>query len=361
MSRSGQAIRSVVAEACRGRIVGVEREYEIGGPDGPIDARGIWAALPDPGVWLDPSDPYARRGRWGGVITADGPHAELATPPIRLAPGCTDELLGLAAAGERHLAAQLSGHRLIGYSTHINVEVADRSATRIARLIAGRLAVPIMLLLDRAGSPGLLVRPRPGRLEVGGEFAAGDQLRAAIAMTIGMVVLAERSVAFHRRPPMGPVVTPERAVERFGWYVDRAALGPDLYAQGRATKLGLDSAQDVMTRLWSAARVRVGEYLSADEIDLVDAVVRSQLALPLEQPTDDDGPVTAFRHDRSYGPRRRGEIEVSVYRATWWKAALSLRRNGIQRWLTVPGRSLDAVLDAVDSGALDDDLRRIML
>ena len=231
MIRPGGAIRAVVEEACRGRVIGVEREYEVRdrASDRAVDARRIWGSLPDPGRWLDPGDPLARRGGWGGVITADGPHAELATPPLRLGPGCTAQLLGLVAAGERHLAAQLPGHRLIGYSTHINVEVTDRRVAHVARLVARRLALPIMLSLDRSDSPGLLIRPRPGRLEIGGEFAAGDQLRAALVMTIGMVMLAERSIRFRWRLPTAAEINPERAVERYGWYVDRRAYGPDLY------------------------------------------------------------------------------------------------------------------------------------
>ena len=358
MSRSGTTIRKVVADACRGRVIGVEREYEVRerGSELPVDARRIWESLPDPGRWLDPGDPLARRGPWGGVITADGPHAELATPPLPLARGCTDQLLALTAAGERHLAAQLPGHRLIGYSTHINVEVTDRRVAAVARLIARRLALPIMLSLDRADSPGLLIRPRPGRLEVGGEFAAGDQLRAALVMTIGVVMLAERSIRFRWRLPTSPTVNPERAVERYGWYIDRRAYGPDLYEHGRSTTVGVESAADVMTRLWAAARSAVGDRLSNEELRLVDALAAGERPLPIERPLDNDGPTAPVRLNRSYAPRQRGDIEVSVHRATWWKAVLALRRGDVQRWLTLPGRALDAVLDTVDTGALDHDL-----
>lgn len=361
MTSTGRTLRAIVAEACRGRVIGVEREYGLRDARGDaVDARRVWDRLPDPGVWLDPGDPRARRGGWGGVITADGPHAELATPPVALAPGCTHQVLALAAAGERHLVGQVSGLELVGYSTHINVEVADRRVARIARLLARRLALPIMLALDRPGSPGLLVRPRRDRLEIGGEFAAGDQLRIAVAMTVGMVTLAERSLLLRRRIPHGPEILPERAVERYGWYVDRRAFGPDLYLDGRDTRLGAETAGQAMGRLWAVARRMVRDQLSQNEIGLVDAAVSGARPLPLEDPVDDDGPVTPVRLDRSYAPRRRRGLEVTVHRATWWKAVLGIRRGDTERWLTLPGRALDAVLDAVDADLLDEDLVAIV-
>lgn len=356
---TARTLNSVIVGSCHGRLVGVEREYEVWRAGETVDVRALWDNLPDPGVWLDPSDARARRGPWGGVLTADGPHAELATPPVTMGPGSTRELVALAASGERHLAAQLPEHRLVGYSTHINVEVADRSVVRVARLIAGRLALPLMLGLDRRDSPGLLVRPRPGRLEVGGEFAAGDQLRAAVVLTIGMVLLAESAIGIRRgRIPYVPPAKTERAVERFGWYVDRKAFGPDLYVAGRATALGPVTAGEVVARLWSAARPMVADHLDDEELEVADRVVSGERPIPMEQPTDRDGP-TPEPAKHSYLPHRRGDLELSVHRATWSQAVLRVRTASGTRWITVPGRTLDAVLDAFDGGLLDDDLRRL--
>src|SRR6185312_10463925 len=55
----GPAIRAVVADACRGRLLGVEREYEIADDQGSVDARRLWPLLPDPGAATDPGDPQA--------------------------------------------------------------------------------------------------------------------------------------------------------------------------------------------------------------------------------------------------------------------------------------------------------------
>ncbi|WP_188943815.1 hypothetical protein [Nakamurella endophytica] len=275
-----------------------------------------------------------------------------------LEPGCTDTVLAHAAAAERHLAAQLGGHRLVGYSTHISVEVRDHAVVPVARLVARRMAIPLMLVLDRAGSPGVLVRPRPGRLEIGGEFAAGDQLRAAVALTVATVLLAERRIGIRRiAAPGAPRVRPARATERFGWYVDRTAFGPDLYVAGRATRIGRAQAQDVLARHWSRCRPVARTVLSDTEVGLVDHVVAGLRPLPMEAPLDDDGPVAAVPDHRHYGERVRGVVTVRVVAASWWKALLQLDGgHGSQRWVTLPGRTLDPVLDALDAGLLDDEL-----
>lgn len=342
----------------RRRVIGVEREYTVLRDGEPVDARTLLPTL-DLGVALDPGDPRARRGRWGGVVTADGRHGEVATPPVPLGPGCTRDILALAAAGADHLRDRLPrGHALVGYSTHVSVEVDDRRVVRVADLVARRLAVPLMLALDRRGSPGLLVRPRPGRLEIGGEFAAGAQLRAAVALTIGITLLAERRcrILGGLSPlPRTPRVRPERAVERFGWYVDRRAHGPDLYADARATRLGATTAADVLDRAWRAARPLALTVLDAAEVALADGVVAGAHPLPLERPVDDDGWTAPVRTDRHYGPRRCGRLEIHVTAATWWKALLEVRDEGRRRWLTIPGRALDDLLDALDRGAFDDD------
>lgn len=361
-SMSGpQTSVAVVSRArARVRLIGVEREYSVLDGDRSVDARTIWPSLPVPGAALDPGDPNSRRGPTGATITTDGPHAEIATPPVDLRPGCTAEVLAHAAAAGAHLLGQLHGRNLIGYSTHINVEVDDRIVVRVARLIARRLALPIMLGLDRADSPGLLIRPRPGRLEVGGEFAAGDQLRAATVITIAMVLLAES-----RLGPRGwrPAVRPRPAVvdatERYGWYLDRRAFGPDLYREGRSARIGGSTAGELLQHLWTQGRCCAATVLGPDELQLVDELVDGRRPLPLEEACDNDGQTLPVRTDRSYGPRRRAGVTVSVADATWWRAVVELRTGAGSRWLTMPGRSLDELLSAIDDGRLDDDLLRI--
>ena len=48
--------------------------------------------------------------------------------------------------------------------------------TRYARLYTETFAAALMLLMNRDDSPGLLVRPRPGRAELCGEFTGSQAL-----------------------------------------------------------------------------------------------------------------------------------------------------------------------------------------
>lgn len=358
--RRRSALDALVAAAVAGRVVGVEREYTVRGPDGPVDGRTIWPQLQDLGAALDPGDPQARRIPSGDVVTLDGRHVEIATCPVPLTRGCTTELLVRAAAAARHLTDRLPpGLVLEGYSTHLNIEVDDRRVVRTARTLAHRFALAPMLFVDRVGSPGLLVRPRPGRLELGGEFLAGEQLRAAIVMAAGVALLAERRIVGRRRPR---VAAPEvaNAVERFGWFIDRTAWGGDLYRFGRSTSIGGEHAGRALERIWTGCRPRIDKLFDAAELVLVDRRVSGAEPLPCEVAVDDDGTAAQIPVLRHYRQRTAGSVSVSVLCATWWRAVLELTTPHGTRWLTVPGRALDPLLDAIDRGELLGDLASLV-
>jgi hypothetical protein len=68
-------------------LLGVEHEFTVHDVAGArLDFRSLIHRLPIAGARLDPGDPNAYRCSWGGVFTADGHEAELATPPIRQRP-----------------------------------------------------------------------------------------------------------------------------------------------------------------------------------------------------------------------------------------------------------------------------------
>src|SRR5205085_12001219 len=120
------------------------------------------------GAGLDPGDPNAHHLPCGVMITADGAEAEVATPPVALETGCTADASSWAELGEDVLVASLPpGTGIEGYSPHVNVAVAG-DVVEVAARFARHFALGMMLLLDRRDSPGLLVRPRPARLELGG-------------------------------------------------------------------------------------------------------------------------------------------------------------------------------------------------
>jgi hypothetical protein len=116
------------------RWVGVEHEFETRRDDAPVDFRQHVTGLAVGRPHFDPGDPCARRLDWGGVITADGREAEIATPPRSAGPGSSTTLeLDTRRATEElraALAATAPGVELKGYSTHLSVECDDRQAVR---------------------------------------------------------------------------------------------------------------------------------------------------------------------------------------------------------------------------------------
>ena len=277
------------------RVVGVEQELSVRRADGaPLDMRAFIDDLELDGRRLDPGDPHAVRGRWGGVLTADGNEAEIATPPVDLASGATVAIRSYLDAGEVVLRAALDGLdpgiELEGYSTHVSVEVADRRTVRCAEAVVRHFAPALMLMTDRRSSPGLLVRPRRHRVEVCTEHVDGDDLAAAIVIVGAAVVAVDDGLRRARSPRAVPprvrmALAPSR--ERYGWFVSRDAFGADLYAEGRQMPLRVGrtttSAGDHLAAAWASVRAVAEAQATDEELALVDARVAGRATLPSER------------------------------------------------------------------------------
>jgi hypothetical protein len=342
----------------------VEHEYEVREAGGlPVDFRALCDDLDlDLGRRLDPGDPRAARGPWGGVVTADGREAEVVTPPVPVGPRAADELHAWTTSGRRFLAAALpAGHTLTGYSTHVSVAVPDGLVRRVAELVVAHLSPALMLLMDRPTSPGLLVRPRPGRLEVCGEYVDGRALRHAAAVVLAAADLCAAAAGSRRLRSALPsrlVVRTEAARERFGTYVDRAAFGPDLYATGRAALLrtgrGTVAAGDRLAAVVALLDDRLATLLAPDDLAALHAVAAGEAPLPVEQdrPPGDDEPRVPVA-PMELRDRVVGDARLAVVSATWWTYVLRLDSPGATRWLTVPGPWIGSLLAEVDAGRLD--------
>jgi hypothetical protein len=344
-------------------VIGVEHEYRVLDGDTQLDFATLLHGLAVDGARLDPTDPNAYRTRWGGLVTADGREAEVATAPVLLQPDCTSELEWRTVVARRTLASILPGSlRLDGYSTHLNLEIDDDDVVGAGRLFVRHFAPAMMLLLDRRTSPGLLVRPRCGRLEIGGEYCHGVQLRAAatFAAAGGLACGAatrSRDVRRHLPRPVRARVRPSNI--RAGWYVDRRAFGVDLYEHGRGTPLSWDgrslTAQDHLVEAWERSRGIVEPLLARDELFVVDRVVDGALPLPLEaEPAVQEpiGPFIETAFGRALAPRARPGYLVEPVSIAWEAVAFRLRgrRDAIA---CIPRGSLAEFLDDLDAGRLD--------
>ena len=353
-----------VGARARSPLFGVEHEYRLLDGSTQLDFGCYVHELGLDGVRLDPTDPNAYRMPWGGLITADGREAEVATAPVALGPGCTEELEWRTAIARRALRSALPDDlRLDGYSTHLNLEVDDGDVVAAGRAFTGHFAPAMMLLLDRPTSPGLLVRPRCGRLELGGEYCAGDQLRAAtVFAAAGGLTCAtaarDRDVRRHLPPRVRARIRPAKI--RAGWYVDRSAFGVDLYTDGRATPLHTGDrrrwrAQDHLAHAWNMARPAVEPLFADDELALVDDVVDGVRPLPIEQPlfsTDRAGTYDATAFGRAIRPRIRRGYSVEPLSIAWEAVAFRVRgeRGAVA---CVPRALLADFLDQLDAGQLD--------
>ncbi|HVL52920.1 MAG TPA: hypothetical protein VM344_01510, partial [Vitreimonas sp.] len=308
-------------------------------------------------------------------ITADGREAEIAIPPVPVGRDFSSGALALAHVGRRRLGAAVPFGDLEGYSTHLSVSVPDALGDAVASRYAATYAPALMLLLESPSSPGVLIRPRPGRLELGGEFVDGDRLRAVVLFAVGSVlatIRASRRRWIVAREPRSVRVRLEPAIERFGWYVDRRAFGPDLSAEGRSARLttvrgNTVTAQQHLERCWAIARRELRGRASDEELALVDEYVDGQRPLGVEVRAAvatalvADGPVSArpvsARADSSFGEaakvRERPGYTVEPVVIGWDVVVLRVRTAAAAAYAALPRRCLARGFEALDRGDLD--------
>ncbi len=235
-------------------------------------------------------------------------------------------------------------------------------------MFVSRFACGQMLLMDRRHSPGLLVRPRPGRLEIGGEYAVGSALRAALAYAPAPRSPASPLVRAGTTSGLPPavLVRVERNILRYGWYVARTAFGRDLYRDGRAAWLAtvdgdLITANDSMSQAWAVARRHLEPFTEPDDLRDADALVAEEIPLPIErQDTELDHDVAMPAAPRSPFGRAtnlqpRATFDIAPVMLTWELAVFLIARADRRRsaFAAVPGRHLETFERALESGVLD--------
>jgi hypothetical protein len=377
-----QQFRGLVsATACDAHdIVGLEHEYIVERNRKQVDFQPLIHNLGLGVRFLQPDDPNAYPLTSGAVLTSDGNEAEVALAPVSVDPGFALTVAKEARAEKTSLLGLLDpAYALHGYSTHLSVRTEGRVGEAVATAFASRFAAPMMLLLDRSTSPGLLVRPRPRRTELCGEYATGAHLAAALVFAVAAVrvcieLVLGRSNCDLDVPKVRTDVVP--AVERFGWYIDRSAFGCDLYDRGRHSRLftvdGLAlSAQEVLEHAWAVARPMVADCAMTAELLMVDSVVSGALPLPLEGSIDE--PSSVPRQQDPLGgvpggarahlllhPRRRSALglELAPVMVTWETVIFLVIDDPRRRraFAVVPRRFLGRFVALLDAGEIDEAL-----
>ena len=360
-----------------GGLLGLELEFSVRSVrGGQVHFGSLIHRLALDGAALDPGDPNAYRCSWGGVTTADGAEAEIVTPPVRARPGFTARLQAWAQTGEAELRrAMPRGIELDGYSAHFSAAMPAELNDRVCRLYAQTFAADLMLLMDRADSPGLLVRPRPGRTELCGEFIENEPLAAAAAFVAGSTRACAAAV---RRPSARAALPPRldvrlaRAVHRYGWYVDRGAFGTDLHAASRRALLrrasgGTICAQSHLELAWAAAREALADDAAASDLQAAEAMVTGSLPLPAEHGQPDDPPDGQHGGDVPFPldgtavpdtPRLCAHVRpgfvLRPVAATWDFTVFEAIGPARSAYACIPRDSLPGFVAALEKGALDD-------
>jgi hypothetical protein len=354
-----------------GSLLGIEQEFTVRMQSGwPVDFGELLPALEGRGDALDPSRRGARRCHSGAVLSADGREAEVATPPVPVRPGFAGETAAWGHAARRELTDLLpQSYALTGYSTHLSVGVDDARSPTAGGLYTRTFALGLMLLVDRATSPGLIVRPRPGRLELCGEFVDGPGLHAAAAYAVGSALACHRAItgrrAFTSLPPQLQVRT-RPAIVRAGWFVDRAAFGTDVLADGRTARLRRCDgrrigAQEHLEVAWNVAREELVGRVDDEDLAVADAVVNGARALPSEEdPRGGDSTETVPAPETSplgsvATPRIRPGFWVLATASTWNVTVFRIGSRVASRdaYVTIPRARLGRFLALLDRGDLD--------
>ena len=278
MSRGDPLPPSLAAARC-----GVEQEFYVFRGERQADFREIIHGLGILGARLDPGDRNAYRLDDGSVITADETEAEFATIPIDTVPGFAPGLASLSGQLLQRLAGLLPPDlQLRGAATHVNVSLPSRDVDRVALDYVSTFGPMLQALWDRPTGHGIMIRPRPGRIEFGGEFIAGARLSAVALFCVASVA------ALASGAPSSPRfrAAPAPATGRLGIELRRDTYAEGLYAsrrgailQARQGKLALSSA---LERIWRACRDKARRFGTIGEIATIDAIVRGKLPLGIE-------------------------------------------------------------------------------
>jgi hypothetical protein len=222
--------------------------------------------------------------------------------------------------------------RLSGFSTHISVEVPEHFATQIASIYVTRFGPGMMVAMDGPEAPGLRIRPRHRRLELCGDYVEGQRLADAVEYAAGSVAACVAAVIDDAEDDLPqPVPAALRpAIERPGWFIDRASLGVEA-----------DALDDHAAASAVVARTALDRRL----IELEELDVRANHTEPL----------AGNPFGRVLGARERSGFALAPVMVTWPLVVFigAEETSGAPAFVTVPRDWLGVFLDKLDAGKLD--------
>ncbi len=329
-----------------GPRVGIEQEFEIWRGPERIDFRELIHRLSVAGVRLDPGDVNAYRLRSGLALTCDEMEAELASPPIVIRAGFAPETVAAAALARETLAGLLpAGYSLKGYSTHLSVSWPGPPDAGAAERYARTYGPLFGLVIDRKDSLGIYVRPRPGRLELCGEFVEGERLASVAAFAVGTVLAAARG---DFPPELALELLPGQ--ERFGFRVRREACGRDLYAGGRRGVAPLAAGGDapvesLLRGACAAGRTALAHAGCFEEAREIEAIAAGTSPLGVEAGPEPPTAAPGLLHDRGFELARTPALTPIL--ATWDFAVFRANHSAEARFLSVPAHALPVLYEAL--------------
>ncbi len=210
----------------------------------------------------------------------------------------------------------------------------DHRATTVGRSFLQTCALGIAGVTEPAGSSGVFVRPRRGRLEVGVEYVEGERLVAAIVLLAACVRGLQSG-----SPPQTPAPRAVASREKFGWFVPPEELDPS-----------------VLTGLWDWARDWCLELgLDPGPVDRVAGAPHPGAECTFGGDGIEVEPLGTHRRVRP------GGVSAETEWLTWHHVVWAFRGpHGSTCRAVVPVEQEAEFLRALDSGALDTSVERML-
>ncbi|HLF71389.1 MAG TPA: hypothetical protein VI759_04490, partial [Dehalococcoidia bacterium] len=291
------------------------------------------------------------------VITCDDAEAELACPPLPLAPGFVAQIAAWSGAATSQLRAVLPNDVAIeGYSTHLSAAMPHELDDAAIEAYARRFGLALLRGFDLPGAYGIYLRPRPGRLELCGDYIDGERLAAVAALFAGSV----RSFWGDGAAVPALDLQMTRATGRPGVYIGkRAAFGFDAMAPGRKVELPLEGGGSIPVD----AQLRLAGQAASSALDGIATAEDLDAARRLIAGESLNGavPRTGAPDGGAFGDvltaRQRPGFSVRPQIATWDFALLRVEGRHRSVFACLPRACLGPFLRELDAGRLDATLR----